>query len=129
VKRSIAALAVALIAFPATASAVSNPRESDQIQSSSLGVSPHVAAGHPTANDVPRYLPAGGTDVAAFDQQASAPGAPAPVSVAASDSSGDFDWADAGIGAATAVSLVGISLAGGMVLRRRQDRRPSAIAG
>jgi len=129
VKRCIAALAVALVAFPATASAVSGPRGADENQSSSLGVSPRVAAGHPTANDVPQYLPAGGTDVAAPDQQSSPPGAPAPVSATGSDSSSDFDWADAGIGAATAVSLVGISLAGGMVLRRRQDRRPSAIAG
>ena len=128
-KRSIAALAVALVAFPATASAASNASGSDQVPSSSLGIPPHVASGQPTVNDVPQYLPAigrAGTDVAASDQQSS-PGAPAPVSATASDSS-EFDWSDASIGAATAVSLMGISLAGGMVLRRRQDRRPSAIA-
>jgi hypothetical protein len=127
VKRSIAALAVALVAFPATASAASNASGSEQLPSSSLGIPPHVANGQPTLNDVPQYLPAVGTDVAAGDQQASSPGAPAPVSATASDSS-EFDWSDAGIGAATAVSLMGISLAGGMVLRRRQDGRPSAIA-
>ena len=137
-KRCIAALAVALVAFPATASAVSGPRGSDQIQSSSLGVPPHLSGDRPTASDVPQYLPAtgadvplhlpaAGTDVAAVDQQAS-PGAPALASTTASDSSSDFDWADASIGAATAVSLMGISLAGGMVLRRRNERRPSAIA-
>jgi hypothetical protein len=136
VKRCIAALAVALLAFPVTASAVTDLRESQQVPSSSLGVPPHLAThDRPTAADVPQFHPAQaaeavqarGTDVAAPDQQASKP-APAPVTEA-EPGSGDFDWADAGIGAATAASLLGISLAGGIAIRRRQQRRPSALAG
>ena len=68
-----------------------------------------------------------GTDVAAPDQQAST-GAPDAVS-APEPAGGEFDWTDAGIGAAGAASLLAISLAGGIALRRRQQRDPSAIAG
>lgn len=128
-KRRIAALAVALVAIPATASAAPDLRESQQVPSSSLGIPPQLAKPSPAA--VPQYEPGGaaanarGTDVAASDQQASTR-APAPVTVSVSDS-GDFSWSDAGIGAATAVSLLGISLAGGIAARRH--RRPTAIAG
>jgi hypothetical protein len=121
VKRHTVALAVALMAFPATASAAPDLHGSDQVPSSSLGVPPHLATpDRPTAADVPQYLPAEGTDVAAPDQQASKP---APAAAVESDpSSGEFDWGDAGIGAATAVALMGVSLAGGMTVRRRQHR-------
>lgn len=146
-KRRIAALALALVAFPATAFAgPTDPHRTgaEAVPSSSLGVPPDVAARaqKPTANDVPTYhpslgagvdtavrahLPAAGTDVAASDQQASKPG-PVLVSAPAPESS-DFDWGDAGIGAATAASLLGISLVGGIALRRRQQRTPAVLAG
>jgi hypothetical protein len=122
-KRCIAVLGLACFAFPGAALAApapEDPRLDPRIQSGSLGVPPHLAGRHPS------QLPAVGTDVAAPDQQASKL-VVAPAS--ASDTSG-FDWSDAGIGAAGAVTLLGISLAGGMVVvRRRQTRGPSALAG
>jgi hypothetical protein len=132
VKRRIAAVAVALMAFPAAASAAPDLRGSGDVPSSSLGVPPHLAVpDRPSPEHVPQYLPdqgstspkhlpAQGTDVAAPDQQASKRG---PVPAFESDpASGDFDWGDAGICAATALALMGVSLAGGMTLRRRQHR-------
>jgi hypothetical protein len=113
VKRFITALAVAFIAFPATALAM--PYEPVGSGSQPSSRAPHIA---------PR-LPATGTDAAAPDQQSSAPSAsPAPASAGS-----EFDWSDAGIGAAVATALLGVSLAGGVTARRRQDRRPSALAG
>jgi hypothetical protein len=133
VKACIAAVTLALLAFPATALAVSDARAPDQR----------------TPHDIPSYLPTTGTDVAAADQQASTrhtipsylpknpvdaavhterasvggPGAdPAP-------SGSGFDWSDAGVGAASAACLVALSLAGAMALRRRERRPPSALAG
>jgi hypothetical protein len=111
-RRRIAALALALLAFPATALAA--PQD---LPSSSLGIPPELAS--PPA--VPSHLPAIGTDVAAPDQQSSPPG----VSIQTESASSGFDWTDAGIGAAGTVSLLGIALAGALALRRRS----SALAG
>ena len=122
-KRSIVALVVVLMALPATATAAPDLRGSEDVPSSSLGIPPNLGQ-RPSHADVPQYLPAGGTDVAASDQQASER---APAVLTESGSSGDFDWADAGLGAATAASLIGISLAGGIAVRRH--RRPTALAG
>jgi hypothetical protein len=115
-KRRIAALALALFAFPATALAAPQDLR-HSAPSSSLGVAPHVAA----RQSVPSHLPAAGTDVAARDQQSS----PRGVSIPTEPASSGFDWTDAGIGAAGAASLLGISLAGALALRRRT----SALAG
>jgi hypothetical protein len=132
-KRCIAALALALLAFPGAALAgpQHEARHFDRsIPGGSVAVprdlrAPDQRGPRPT----PSYLPTTGTDVAAADQQASTR-ADAPASTFASTSADDgFDWADAGIGAAGAASLLGISLAGLIALRRRQDRHPSALAG
>ena len=127
-KRCIAAVILALVGFPSAAFAMpDHVRARDQnVPSSSLGVPPNLQApDQRTEHAVPQHLDATGTDVAASDQQASTRAVvPAPES--ATDG---FDWADAGIGAAGAASLLGISLAGGFALRRRQDRRVSALAG
>ena len=132
-KACIAAVTLALCAFPATALAVSDARAPDQR----------------TPHEIPSYLPTTGTDVAAADQQASTrhtipsylPSNPvdaarhtewASVGGAADDpaSSGSgFDWSDAGVGAAGAACVIALSFAGAMVLRRRERRPPSALAG
>jgi hypothetical protein len=117
VKRRITALAVALLAFPATAiAATDEPSNSGSPLTSRV---PDVASDmrapdQRTPRDVPPRLPAIGTDVAATDQQSSL-GAPSP---AASPSADGFDWTDAGIGAAGAATLLAISLAGAITLRR-----------
>ena len=141
-KRRIAALALALLAFPATALAMPyDPVRSDQgAPSSSLGVAPNVQSHLQTMgtdvaapdqqaskNVAPSSLKTTGTDVAAPDQQASRNVAPATVSVSSSATS-DFDWADAAIGAAVTAGLLGLSFAGATALRRRQ-RGASALAG
>jgi hypothetical protein len=114
-KRCIAAVALALLAFPGGALA-QDLRTEQHVSGGSLGVAPGVMP----------QVQAKGTNVAAPDQQASTlPANTPPADVAASDDGG-FDWSDAGIGAATAVSLMGISLAGGMTIRRRH-RRGSAL--
>jgi hypothetical protein len=116
VRRRIAALALALLAFPA--SALAAPQDlRHSAPSSSLGVAPDVAS----RSVVPSHLPAIGTDVAAPDQQSS----PRGVIVPTESASSGFDWADAGIGAAGAVSLLGIAFAGALAFRRRT----SALAG
>ena len=123
-KRCIAAFILALVGFPTAAFAMPDDvRAQDQrVPSSSLGVPPNLKApGRGIEYAVPRHLDATGTDVAAPDQQAST-GAVAPAPASVTDG---FDWADAGIGAAGAASLLGVSLAGGLVLRRR---RVSALA-
>jgi hypothetical protein len=128
VKRCIAALVLTLIAFPTTALAMPDDlRAPDQkVPSSSLGVPPDLRApDQQTPRADPSHLPATGTDVAAPDQQAST-GAPA---ATPEPSDGGFDWTYAGIGAAGAASLLAISLAGGIAVRRRQQRHPSALAG
>jgi hypothetical protein len=114
-KRCIAAVALALLAFPAGALAGPDLRTEQPVRGGSLGVAPGVMP----------QLEAKGTDVAAPDQQASTRSTPPAIDFAADDDGG-FDWGDAGIGAATAASVLGISLAGGMTLRRRQ-RRGSAL--
>jgi hypothetical protein len=113
-KRRIAALALALLAFPATALAAPQDLR-HEAPSSSLGVPPELAS----PQVVPSHLPAVGTDVAAPDQQSSPRGVSIPTESASDD--GGFDWADAGIGAAGAVSLFGIALAGALALRRRSS--------
>jgi hypothetical protein len=135
-KRFIATLSLALFAFPAATLAASDAQSSSGSPLSS-GVPPQVANHWAQDQQVPRALPAypravlvappqaRGTDVAAPDQQAStdAP-SPAPTSAAS-----DFDWADAGIGAAIAAGTLALALAGAMTVQRRQSRRGSAIAG
>jgi hypothetical protein len=133
VKACIAAVTLALFAFPATALAISDARAPDQR----------------TPHEIPSYLPTTGTDVAAADQQASkrhaipsylprnpvdaalhtergSVGGPA---VDPAPSGSGFDWSDAGVGAAGAACLIALSLSGAMVLRRRERRPPSALAG
>jgi hypothetical protein len=112
VKRCIATLFVALVAFPAAASAV----PPDYIREHSEP--PPLV--HPEGAGSASHLPALGTDVAAPDQQASKP-APAPVS-APSDSG--LDWGDAGlIGGA---ALAAFAIAGAVGVRRR---RAAPLAG
>jgi len=124
-KLLITALAVAFIAFPASALAVPDDlrHSAGPFPSGSTAVPPRLTQlDHPTAPSVAPHLPAAGTDVAASDQQA-------PVSAASpTPAESDFDWTDAGIGG-VAVSLLAISLAAGVTLRRRQAQRPSALAG
>jgi hypothetical protein len=109
-KRYIAAVALAFLAFPGSTLAMQD------VRGGSLGVAAHLA--QPQAK---------GTDVAAPDQQASTRSTSPAIELVADDDSG-FDWGDAGIGAATAASLLGISLAGGMTLRRRHRRGPALPA-
>jgi hypothetical protein len=116
-KRCIATAALALLAFPGGALAAADLREEPGVRGGSLGVAPR---GLP-------QMEAKGTNVAAPDQQASPRSLPPSFEILA-DEDGGFDWADAGIGAATMASLMGISLAGGITLRRRQQRRGSALA-
>jgi hypothetical protein len=128
VKRLLTALALAAIAFPATALAV--PAEPVGSGSPLTSRVPDIAPDQRAPDqriprDLPSHLPAGGTDVAAPDQQSSATAAsPAPASAGS-----EFDWSDAGIGAAVATALLGVSLAGGITVRRRQHRHASALAG
>jgi hypothetical protein len=112
VKRCIATLFVALVAFPAVASAM--PPE----QIRRHWAPPPLV--QPESPGLASRLPALGTDVAAPDQQASKPG-PAPVSTS-SDSG--LDWADAGLVAGAA--LAAFAIAGAVGLRRR---RAAPLAG
>jgi hypothetical protein len=118
-KRCIAAVALALLAFPGGALAASDLRADPGVRSGSLGVAPQ---GLP-------QLEAQGTDVAAPDQQAPLSSTPPAADFAVADDDGGFDWGDAGIGAAAMASLMGVSLAGGMALSRRRQRHTSALAG
>jgi hypothetical protein len=127
-RRFITAMALAVIAFPATALAM--PDEQHGSGSPLTSRVHHIAPDQrapdqQTTRAVPPRLPAIGTDVAAPDQQASAPDdSPAPPSAVS-----EFDWSDAGIGAGVATGLLAIALAGGITVRRRQHRRASALAG
>ena len=113
-KRHIAPVVLALLAFPAGAVAAPyDLRAPDQR----------------TESDLSPRLEATGTDVAAPDQQASAPSAvPVPVPAPASAADG-FDWGDAGIGSAGAAAVIALALSGGIVLRRRQTHSASPLAG
>jgi hypothetical protein len=113
VKRCIAALFVALVAFPTVASAI--PPE----DGTRYAPPPLVQPAGPV---VPSQLPARGTDVAAPDQQASKRSS-APVSEL-SDSG--FDWTDAGFGAIAGTALAAFAIAGAVGLRRR---RAAPLAG
>jgi hypothetical protein len=120
-KRCIAAVVLALLAFPGSALAVSDLRADQNVRGGSLGVAPPILPA----------LHAKGTDVAAPDQQASTRSTapvidytPPAIDSAADD--GGFDWADAGIGAAATAALVAMSLAGAVTLRRRQTRPHAA---
>jgi hypothetical protein len=104
VNHFIATLLVALVALPATASAM----PPDHIRRH-WAPPPLV---QPDDADIPSRLPALGTDVAAPDQRASTP-APPPVS---SDSG--IDWADAGTIAGAA--LAAFAMAGAVGVRRRR---------
>jgi hypothetical protein len=110
-KRCIAAVALALLAFPGGAVAAPDLRGEEGVRGGSLGVAP---AGLPP-------LEAKGTDVAASDQQSS-PRSTSPTFEIVTDDGDEFAWGDAAIGAAIAASAMGISLAGAMTLRRRQHR-------
>jgi hypothetical protein len=100
----------------------STPAVSPRLTASGTDVAaPDQQASTPAVS--PR-LTASGTDVAAPDQQASVPG-PSPATASAGS---EFDWADAGIGAAVVTGLLAISLAGVVTVRRRQHRR-AALAG
>jgi len=103
VKRFIAALFVALIAFPSAALAVQDNLEPPPLV-------------RPDGPALESHLPAQGTDVAAPDQQASPPAS----ALITEPSEGGFDWADAGIGAAGATALLGFAIAGAAGLRRRR---------
>ncbi len=109
-KRCIATLFVALVAFPSAASALP-PEGIYRDDAPPPLVRPDNAG--PAA-----HLPALGTDVAAPDQQASKP---APAS--ASPDSG-IDWADAGTVAGAA--LAAFAIAGAFGVRRR---RAAPLAG
>lgn len=124
-KRSLAILVLSLVAFPATALADPGElRTSSPITSRVPDVAPDLRApDQRTAPDVTPRLEATGTDVAAPDQQASKR-SPVPVAVPAPAADG-FDWADAGIGAAGAASLLALSLAGALAFRRGQAARPA----
>ena len=143
-KRRIAALALALLAFPAHRARQCRTTGCVPIRALLAARS----ASRPTCSRTSRRM---GTDVAAPDQQAAKNVAPsssrttgtdrprrptsrhprnvAPATVSASSSAtSDFDWADAAIGAAVTAGLLGLSFAGATALRRRQ-RRASALAG
>jgi hypothetical protein len=107
VKRCIAALFVALVAFPTVASAI--PPEDG-----TRHTPPPLV--QPADPQVPSHLPAHGTDVAAPDQQSSKP-ASAPVS---EPSDGGFDRTDAGVGALAGTALAAFAIAGAVGLRRRR---------
>ena len=114
-KRCLPAVALAVLAFPAAASAVpATPIINPDLRGPQQPVTPSVQ----------QHTPARGTDVAAPDQQAPV-GSSGPVSVS---SASDFDWSDAGIGAAGATALLAISFAGGITFRRHTQRRTSALA-
>jgi hypothetical protein len=111
VKRCLAALFVALVAFPSITLA-RPPEDTSGHWSPPPLVQPHRADAS--------HLPAVGTDVAALDQQASKPG-PAPVS---SSADSGLDRTDAGMIAGAA--LAAFAIAGAVGLRRR---RPTPLAG
>ena len=127
-KRCLAALAVAFVAFPSVASAVPPDyiikySESADAPASHLpALGTDVAAADQQASAPAAPVSAKGTDVAAPDQQASKP-APAPESQPAGD---DFDWADAGVGALAGTALAAFAIAGAVGLRRRP---PTPLAG
>jgi hypothetical protein len=127
VKRFITALTLAVFAFPTAVFAMPDEPSSSgsPIASRVHHVAPDQRApDQRTPRDLPARIPASGTDVAAPDQQSSVHGTlPAPTSAAS-----EFDWTDAGIGAAVATGLLALSLAGGITVRRRQQRS-SALAG
>jgi hypothetical protein len=119
-KSRITALALAVLAFPASALA-------DPAREARSGATPHTQLLGPASySPLQSRLPTLGTDVAAPDQQASI-GAAAPV--VAVDDAGGLDWSDAGIGAAGVLGLLTVALAGAITVRRRQHRRASALAG
>jgi hypothetical protein len=127
-RRFITALALALVAFPATALAMPDePHGSGSPLTSRVApIAPDQRApDQRTSGAVPPRIAATGTDVAAPDQQASAP---APSSAPASGGS-ELDWSDAGIGAAVATGLFAVALAGGITVRRRRHRRAAALVG
>ena len=104
-KRCLASLFLALVAFPSVTFAMP-PENSGGHWSPPPLVQPD--------RSIPSHLPARGTDVAAPDQQAAKP-APAPVS---SSADSGLDAADAGVIAGAA--LAAFAIAGALGLRRRR---------
>ena len=111
-KACIAAVTLALFAFPASALAIDDARAPDQR----------------THEEIPSRLATTGTDVAAADQQAPTLHTDSTAVESAASSGSGFDWSDAGAGAAGAF-VIALSVGGVMVLRRRDRRPPSAVAG
>jgi hypothetical protein len=109
VKRCIATLFVALVAFPSAAFAIPPEPVRRHVEPPAL-VEPE--------NGVASHLPARGTDVAAPDQQASKP---APVSTSADSG---VDLTDAGL--ITGAALAAFAIAGAVGIRRR---RAAPLAG
>jgi hypothetical protein len=127
VKRLIAVLALAVLAFPAGALAMPDDWRGREhgLSSSSLGVAPVQRQSDQGGAALAPHLPAIGTDVAARDQQS-----PEVASASVSTSGGsDFDWDAAVIGAGGAICLLAVALAAGLTFRRRRVRRTSVLAG
>jgi hypothetical protein len=103
---------LAVLTLPAAALArPADLRYDQQVRSSSLGAAPGV--------QVPRHLPARGTDVAAPDQQSPIePAGQAPVTV--TPAADDFAWNDAAAGAAATLGVITLSLGGAAVAKRRR---------
>jgi hypothetical protein len=104
---------LAVLTLPAAALArPADLRYDPQVRSSSLGAAPTVL-------QVPKHLPATGTDVAAPDQQSPIePAGKAPVTVA--PAADDFAWEDAAAGAAATLGVITLSLGGAAVVKRRR---------
>jgi hypothetical protein len=127
-KRFIATLSLALFAFPGAALAAPGGQPnsgSPLISGAPPNVAHHWARDQLVPSDLPAYPRAYPHDVAAAHQQATAH-APAPARTSAAS---DFDWADAGIGAAVATGVLALALAGVVTVQRRQSRRGPALAG
>jgi hypothetical protein len=118
VKILVAAMAVALMVPAGAIADIPDQSRPDIGPSRPVGVPSHLSGPHPSSL---------GTDVAASDQQSPVQrptGAVAPSPAA--DASG-FEWDDAGVGAAAAITLVAMTGVAATALRRR--RRASALAG
>jgi hypothetical protein len=113
----VAAIAIALLVPAGAIADIPDQSRPDIGPSRPVGMPPHLSGSHPSAL---------GTDVAASDQQSPVQrpaGAVAPSPAA--DASG-FEWDDAAVGAAAAITLVAMTGVAGTALRRR--RRASALA-
>ena len=110
IKRSLAvAAALAAAGFPATAQAwIVQPNPDEQV-----AVAPSGATANPVVRPNPdEQVPPGSTSVP-------------PAIVRVRSPNGGFDWGDAGIGAAGSAVLLGASLLGAGMTRRRRTQRPA----